>query len=155
MTALDLTRKDSNNNRSSQTRYERSERLSLSKCSNMQDFLNKHKLTIEMVYGENYKDYIMCGEEFEFLFPYGSEQAKIANKYRIRIKITYIRSNVVFYVIDDQNGNFINDKEYYFDLNSIMASSLSVVKVPENKEFQDKLKKYIEVFEYYESLRKE
>lgn len=120
----------------------------------MQDFLNKHKPTIEMVYGKNYKDYIMCGEEFEYLFPDGSQPTKIVNKNQIRIKITYIRSNVAFYVIEDQNGNFINGKEYYFDLDSIMASFLNVIKVPENKESQERLKRYIEVFESYESYKK-
>ena len=82
------------------------------------------------LYGEdNYQDHIEIGREYWCLFP-ASDIIKYSGWYKI--KITYIRSNCVFYVFSDHP----EISEQFCGINSFLISSLEFAELDPEKDLK-------------------
>ena len=70
------------------------------------------------LFGDNYKEHIQVGKKFWWLFDGNSQVFKLTNQYWNKLEITYIRAGVVFYTVENIDG------EYHFEIDSIMAMGL-------------------------------
>lgn len=70
------------------------------------------------LFGENYKEQIQVGKKFWWLFDGNSQVFKLTQQHWNKLEITYIRAGVVFYTIENVDG------EFHFEIDSIMAMGL-------------------------------
>lgn len=82
--------------------------------------VKKYNVTTQLsgLFGENYKKYIQVGKKFWWFFDGNSQVFKLTNQHWNKLEITYIRAGVVFYAIENFDG------EYHFEIDSIMAMGL-------------------------------
>ena len=82
--------------------------------------VQKYKVTtrLEGLFGKNYKEHIQVGKKFWWFFDGNSQVFKLTNQHWNKMEITYIRSGVVFYTIENVDG------EYHFAIDSIMAMQM-------------------------------
>ena len=88
------------------------------------------------LYGrDDYQPYITLGREYWWCWPGTSDVYRKTNKYWHKLKITYIRSGCMFYVLDDapELG------EMFCPINCIMASTLYFAEIDPIKDLGDKL----------------
>ena len=83
---------------------------------------NKEKFHIttrlEGIFGKNYKDHIQIGKKYWWFFGENSQVYKQTHQHWNKLEITYIRSGVVFYIVENVEA------EYHFELESIMAMQI-------------------------------
>ena len=82
--------------------------------------INKIKITttLEGLFGKNYKDHIQISKKYWWFFGENSQVYKQTHQHWNKLEITYIRSGVVFYIVENVEA------EYHFELESIMAMQI-------------------------------
>ena len=73
---------------------------------------------LEILFGKKYKDHIIVGKKFWSFFDCNTQIFKLTQQHWNKLEVTYIRSGVVFYSIENITG------EFHFDIDSIMAMQL-------------------------------
>jgi hypothetical protein len=85
--------------------------------------------TVYDVFGKNYTEHIIVCKKFWAFFGSEQKEFKLTNKSWNLITITYIRSGVVFYTLDDNPS-----EEFHFELRSIMSKQLELYELDPVKE---------------------
>lgn len=80
--------------------------------------------TVYDVFGKNYTEHIIVGKKFWAFFDSEQKEFKLTNESWNLITITYIRSGVVFYTLDNNPSI-----EFHFELGSIMPKQLELYKL--------------------------
>lgn len=82
--------------------------------------VQKYRVTtkLEGLFGEKYQEHIQVGKKFWWFFDGNSQVFKLTKQHWNKMEITYIRSGVVFYTIENVDG------EYHFAIDSIMATQM-------------------------------
>ena len=73
---------------------------------------------LESLFGNKYKNHIIVGKKFWWFFDCNTQIFKLTQQHWNKLEITYIRSGVVFYAVENVTG------EFHFDIDSIMAMQL-------------------------------
>ena len=100
--------------------------------------LKKTKLSTMLsdLYGrDNYQSHIEVGREYWYYFSEGSQAYNLTHKYWNKIKITYIRSGCLFYVLSDVP----EFKEEFCPTSCFMASTFVCAELDPIKDLGDKL----------------
>lgn len=86
-------------------------------------FVRAGRLTLGDIYGNrSYHKHVESGEVYRYVFGDDTEEARLTGKNAIDITITGIRSGVAFYTVEGHT-----EKEFHFDLKSVMASFLEPI----------------------------
>lgn len=109
--------------------------------------VKKYNVTTQLsgLFGENYKEHIQVGKKFWWFFDDNSQVFKLTNQHWNKLEITYIRAGVVFYTIENIDG------EYHFEIDSIMAMGLEPEFLDPQKDLGTIID-YLEMF-YFNSER--
>lgn len=109
--------------------------------------VKKYNVTTQLsgLFGENYKEHIQVGKKFWWFFDGNSQVFKLSNQHWNKLEITYIRSGVVFYTIENVDG------EFHFEIDSIMAMGLEPDVLDPQKELGATIE-HLEMF-YFNSER--
>lgn len=107
--------------------------------------VRKYNVTTQLagLFGDNYKQHIQVGKKFWWLFDCNSQVFKLTNQYWNKLEITYIRAGVVFYTIENIDG------EFHFEIDSIMAMGLEPEVLDPQKELGATIE-HLEMF-YFKS----
>ena len=73
---------------------------------------------LESLFGDKYADHILVGKKYWWFFDGNSQVYKHTHQHWNKLEITYIRSGVVFYIVENVEA------EYHFELESIMAMQI-------------------------------
>ena len=91
---------------------------------------------ISDLYGINkYKSYIKVGNEYWYYFAANTDEYKATHKYWNKIKITYIRSGCLFYILPDAP----KVKENFCPINCFMTSRFVLAELDPIKDLKDLL----------------
>jgi len=100
--------------------------------------IKKGKLSTKLIdlYGkDNYQSHIEVGREYWYYFAKNTQAYKLTNKYWNKIKITYIRSGCLFYILSDVP----EFKEEFCPINCFMTSTFVFAELDPIKDLGDKL----------------
>ena len=88
---------------------------------------------ISDLYGmDNYKSHIKIGDEYWYFFVENTEAYKATHKYWNKIKITYIRSGCLFYILPDA----LEVKEDFCPIDCFMTSQFVLVELDPVKDLK-------------------
>ena len=88
------------------------------------------------LYGKKkYHEYIRVGETYIYWFPENSDVGRFTGKTWVKFTVTYIRSNVAFYILPD----YPDFEEHSFSVKSIMAEQMMPIVLDPYKEEFDKI----------------
>jgi hypothetical protein len=109
--------------------------------------VKKYNVTTQLsgLFGKNYKEHIQVGKKFWWFFDGNSQVFKLSNQHWNKLEITYIRAGVVFYTIENVDG------EFHFEIDSIMAMGLEPEFLDPQKELSATIE-HLEMF-YFNSER--
>lgn len=100
---------------------------------------------LESLFGKNYKEHIRVGKKFWWFFDCNTQVFKLSQQHWNKLEVTYIRAGVVFYTIENIDG------EFHFEIDSIMAMGLEPEFLDPQKDLGSTIK-HLEMF-YFNSER--
>lgn len=88
------------------------------------------------LYGrDKYQPYIVVGREYWWCYPSDHEVSQLTHKNWNKIKVTYIRSRCMFYVLSDLEDS----PEFFCSVDSFFASSLTLAEIDPIEDLGDTL----------------
>ena len=105
------------------------------------DYNRKFHVSTQLasLFGEKYADHILVGKKYWWFFDDTSEVYRKTNTHWNKLEITYIRSGIVFYTVENI------EEEYHFQIGSIMSEGLE-------PEFLDPIKELGETVDNLDNL---
>ena len=105
------------------------------------DYNRKFHVSTQLasLFGEKYAEHIQVGKKYWWFFDDTSEVYRKTNTHWNKLEITYIRSGIVFYTVENI------EEEYHFQIGSIMSEGLE-------PEFLDPIKELGETVDNLDNL---
>lgn len=105
------------------------------------DYNRKFHVSTQLasLFGDKYAEHILVGKKYWWFFDEHSEVYKKTNNHWNKLEITYIRSGIAFYIVENI------EEEYYFQIGSIMSEGLE-------PEFLDPIKELGETVDNLDNL---